>query len=337
MEVEDDPCDETLFFYNASLAVGAGPAPPAPPARLLAAGCRGCGNRDADKFEIEDDSPPQYQTSGGGYTDYFASDRCICRVCGAINQHISGHDLSNFPVDPEVLARRREARAGRHGYQAFMDHGGYLGTYERQAHFSERLAQARLLEPEVPLRRRLIILEEHERHAGRQPLEGRCLLVHTTRASINEALHRLDARRADQFSSWTMKYLEKWRSLRAWMCGLAPEEGAAFSFNNAIAIGTLCTMMSNVWNKWNPPDKRLFRSECRFPERSHFPSYNATFRAIFKVLEIPYVPEEWPMPSSEKNVRLLNNYLSQLFAAINLRFIPFERRKDPATNKIFVI
>lgn len=149
---------------------------------------------------------------------------------------------------------------------------------------------------------------------------------------IARVLRALEARKALNFTPWTNKYLERWRSIRAYMCALSGERAAALSEHDAVRVGAMFTRLSDIWDKWNPP-VAVDRSTFRFPERSHFPNYNATFRALFKLLRISYDPCEWPMPSSERSLASINKYLTALFAEAQWPYEPFKFSTNAVTGQ----
>jgi len=349
-EDETDVCTRVQIAQSGSGAGGGGDAPDSWWSNYVhlakGSGCRVCGNLRRDCFVVEGDGGVTYNCETGeqrGLYGVFENPDIFCGVCRARCDHIRERDLDirgGSERDRYIADKRlRDARAGLLGCDAYLAAGGgNAGTYARKSHICERMAAARCLEPEIDPDHLDVIAAEFVR------LELQCLEPWTyplvrrafkpgdvprhraSRDRIAQVLRSLDQRKHDRRKDWTSKYLERWRSVRAYLCALQGEDSAALSAEDAVRVGALFTRLSEVWDEWNPPRLRLFANSGRFkfPERVHFPNYNATFRALFKLLHIEFDPAEWPMPTSEKSVCSINKYLSALFEHLQWPFDPFK-------------
>lgn len=291
-------------------------------------GCCNCGNRNPNWF---------LATNDGAVTEADDNNAVFyCNSCGARCEH-----LSAFCIDAA-----RSANCSHNAVPCGAAGAGSTrarrGTYRRVSHISERLAQALCKEPIIVRRDMDIIVRSFDENQGLQQATtwkniatrtGRRSSVRVTRENIAATLRELDKqKRVFTLSGrrWTNTYLEKWRSIMAELTG---QDASGLEYEHAMAAGALMDKFSETWERWNSPNIPL--DQRKFPERQHFPPFNAVFVAIFNYFKIPYDPAEWPMPSSDHSVNNTNRFLSALFAEHKLMYFPFVVEQTASGRRVF--
>lgn len=75
-----------------------------------------------------------------------------------------------------------------------------------------------------------------------------------------------------QCKRFSIKYLEKWKSIKSFMLGGAPLRSMTVDQLNT--IGTRINTYSSMWDLLQPPSQKHNRHLWAFPERKHFPAIN---------------------------------------------------------------
>lgn len=126
--------------------------------------------------------------------------------------------------------------------------------------------------------------------------------------------------------------MEKWKSV------VAEAEGScepSFTLDEAILVGAVFDAFSRTWDRLNPP-RDTTKATWRFPERAHFPNFNATFRAISASLGIPIDPDDFPIPVGARCIDSTHRYLRTLFAEcteVRLVYDPVVLAGEPQRKK----
>lgn len=190
--------------------------------------------------------------------------------------------------------------------KSVLYHDEFAGTYKRIAHLNERLSQGVLMEPEIPQSDMDLIREEFE-SLGRQYFKKQrfdCNAI--TKKDIQDTLRSLDNKNKTNF---TVKYLEKWKSIIFNLTGEFPQIWTETEINK---IGSMFLMFSDKWNEWQPPKSKYNRDNWRFPERKHFPNFNFIIRKCADLQGIEYDPNDWPIPTTSRCVDRLNFYFEEM-------------------------
>ena len=237
------------------------------------------------------DSTNYYVCAGCGDMDshnlVFDEGAHVCTRCGTVTA-----EGALKPDAPSVVSQRPTVTIRR----------GARKTYLRKAHIVERMSLALCQEPRIPRERKKIIYEQWQKSGLAAP---------ATKTAVRRLLRLVDKSGVDASFNYCQKYLEKWKSIRRMIYKRVNIPIPPLPKLDVIAdIGTAFDHMSRLWTIWQMPLKP--RSEWKFPERKHFPSFNLTIVRLHELYGHPYDPDDWPLPSPACCAKV-NVYIDAMF------------------------
>jgi hypothetical protein len=156
----------------------------------------------------------------------------------------------------------------------------------------ERLSQALGREPKI---KDSDLAEIKSQYADSNPPADAKL----TKRDIQRILRSLNAKHKSK--RYTTCYLEKWRSIRAFLTGEEETEEDV----GIVRLGYIFKAFSDKWDE-------MTMEEGRFPERRHFPNFNFMFNQIIRLpgIKVKVNPSNFPMPSRKCSERLMPYFLA---------------------------
>lgn len=227
----------------------------------------------------------------GGDANGLHGDGYTCSNCGITDMHEPPRRSVQMLVDTARLAKQTPKP-------------GFKGTYRRRAHINERLSSAHLVDPIICSEDLSAIQEQFDREIERNwifrlQFEARRI----TKRDVQTVLRRLDKRHKGR-RNFCVKYLEKWKTLKAHFEGKA---ALKYSYEQTGAVGAMFVKISNAWDRLQPPWDKEKRESWKFPERRHIINFNFIFRRIHTLLGPEYkkFDKEYPIPRNEKAIARL--------------------------------
>jgi hypothetical protein len=270
--------------------------------------CPICGDDDVDNLR---------EPSVGG------SDLFTCANCGANNIDITFEEFDLFRrrtaknqlVSDDVLrALASDDFVLDTSLPALLQFFRPAGkTYNRNAHFNERLSQHLCREPEIPEEHLALIKVWCEKMDKDSLWYSRRIHKKLKKEDIRRLLRLIDKKRKEK-PKFTSLYLEKWKSIRADIYG---DEAPVLKWENVIKILSILSRFSAKWKEIQTDSQGP-----RFPNRIHFPNINYIILEIARYEDIKLPVEEFPPPKTAKCREKLKKYFLELCK--ELQYGPFD-------------